>query len=218
MRLFSNFSAIAGALLLFVAGSDSAASSAEQSLTIYSQPISPSSKPKPLAQLTFNAATLSTSVSSYTPSAPIEGAEYVRVGLYDPKSNAWRGNVLTSASSFKPGNKPRLEVHVDDSGNVWHIGFEAYAKPVDSRQERKEERRKSREAAKATSGASAKKKKGKGAKDSPSSESEESTEPPLHVQIVKPSDPPQVHLNKPVVLNEHGKMPAQEDQKSFLQK
>ncbi|KAF1953640.1 hypothetical protein CC80DRAFT_142919 [Byssothecium circinans] len=105
-------------------------------VTIYLHPIPDSTIPKssvvpspvPLAQLDYDVETATGTVTSYTPPQGSYSSEhFVRVGLHDPKTKSWKG-VVTSAASFAEQYKQKFVVHVDEKGEVYHVGFSASAK------------------------------------------------------------------------------------------
>ena len=105
-------------------------------VTIYLHPIPDATVPKssvipspvPLAQVDYDIDTATSSVTSYTPPHGSHSPRnFVRVGLHDPKSKSWTG-VVTSAASFAEQYKQKFVVHVDEKGEVYHVGFSASAK------------------------------------------------------------------------------------------
>ncbi|KAF2645088.1 hypothetical protein P280DRAFT_391327 [Massarina eburnea CBS 473.64] len=105
-------------------------------VTIYLHPIPDSTiskssvipSPVPLASVDYDLETSTGSVTSYTPPHGSYSAEhFLRVGLHDATSNSWKG-VVTSAASFADQYKRKFVVHVDEKGEVYHVGFSATAK------------------------------------------------------------------------------------------
>ncbi|KAF2738168.1 hypothetical protein EJ04DRAFT_509836 [Polyplosphaeria fusca] len=93
------------------------------SLPALEEKSSPIPSPLPLATIDYDATTSTGTVVSYTPpTGSYSPDRLVRVGLLDPKTSQWRG-VVTSSLSFQDKYKKRLLVHVDEKGDVFHIGF-----------------------------------------------------------------------------------------------
>lgn len=81
--------------------------------------------PIPLAHIEYDASTSTGTVTSYTPPHGSYSPDHLlRVGLHDSASGSWRG-VLASASSFAEEYKKKFVVHVDEKGEVYHVGFGA---------------------------------------------------------------------------------------------
>ncbi|OCK85836.1 hypothetical protein K432DRAFT_317693 [Lepidopterella palustris CBS 459.81] len=101
-------------------------------ITIYSHPLhsadasNPSSSlptPTPLAQIVYDSSTSLASLSSYTPPTGAYTSQHLlRIGLFDPNNNEWKG-VVTSAASFRDEYRKKFVLHVDEKGEVYHIGF-----------------------------------------------------------------------------------------------
>ncbi|ORY14799.1 hypothetical protein BCR34DRAFT_479039 [Clohesyomyces aquaticus] len=84
--------------------------------------------PIPLAQIDYDVSTSTGTVSSYTPPTGSYNADHLlRIGLSDSKSGHWRG-VVTSAASFAEEYKKKFTIHVDEKGEIYHIGFGTSAK------------------------------------------------------------------------------------------
>jgi hypothetical protein len=113
------------ALSLLVASLAAALVSAEQrTAQLFIEPVPSSStasgKPRPLAEISYDPASLaSSSVISYDPPELPDAAELVRIGLYDPKSRRWlSGTTLASVDNFSKGYSPNLLLTVDAKGEV----------------------------------------------------------------------------------------------------
>lgn len=146
--------------------------------------------PTPLAQIAFDASTSLASLKSYTPpTGAYTPSHFLRVGLYDPATSEWKG-VVTSAASFTNEYRKKLILHVDESGDVYHVGL-------------------------ATSGWGKtnidddSNSKGKGAEG----KAEE-----IDIEVVRRMQAPQPTLNKPIMLNAEGRLEGKEPEKTFLQK
>lgn len=101
------------------------------SVTIYMQSVPTTSSPQtavipspiPLVQISYDADQTTGTVVSYTPPQGSHAPDHLlRLGLYDAKSDTWKG-VLSSAASFADEYKKRFVVHVDDKGEPYHVGF-----------------------------------------------------------------------------------------------
>lgn len=184
----------------------------EQVVTVWSWPLSASS-PQPLADITYNAETLTSSVAKYSPpESSYSAQDLVRVGLYDPKSSEWRGSV-TSAASFNPRHQHKVHLHVDASGSPYSVDFVAFANPIDPREEKRTAKKEAREAAEA-----GKKKPSKPSPKTKNKGAEVKENPQPMVDVIKQGQGPSPHLNKPVVLNQEGKVDDKEPEKTLLQK
>jgi hypothetical protein len=181
-------------------------------LTVYAWPISAAS-PLSLAEIKLSSTAstpssstsdnpISASIITYTPpSIALSKDQLIRIGIYDPSTKAWIGTG-TSALSFAPGYDRKILLHMDDSGNVFHVGFTATpVKPAEVKDD--------------TIAASKKKKK----KTKKSTQSVEPVGGETTVEILFSSPAPQPALNKPVVLSPDGKADDNAvEEKSFLQK
>ncbi|KAF2473263.1 uncharacterized protein BDR25DRAFT_332886 [Lindgomyces ingoldianus] len=79
--------------------------------------------PIPVAQIDYDASTSTGTLSSYTPPTGSYSPEHLlRIGLSDSKSGHWRG-VVTSAASFGDEYKKKFTIHIDEKGEVYHVGF-----------------------------------------------------------------------------------------------
>ena len=84
---------------------------------------SPLPSPTPIAQIEYDANTSTGALASYTPpTGSYSPDQLLRIGLTDPKSGHWRG-VVTSAASFTKQYKKKFVIHIDDKGEVYHVGF-----------------------------------------------------------------------------------------------
>jgi hypothetical protein len=112
------------------------------SITIYTHPLPASGSntaapsPIPLAQITYDptpdslptAPEYTGSISSYTPpSGSYTPDHLLRIGFTDKVSGKWRG-VITSAASFSAEYTKRFVLHVDEKGEVYHVGFSPMAR------------------------------------------------------------------------------------------
>lgn len=168
---------------------DAVAQGSDRTVKVHSWPLD-AANPKQLAEISYNPNTLTSSVVRYSkPEGSPNSEDLVRVGMYDAVTSDWRG-IVTSAASFDNQYQQRLLLHVDESGEVYHVGFAAQPKLNQK---------------------SAKKGKN-GGKEVPE------TVEQLLVEIVKPAKGPSPILNNPVVLSPEGKLPEPAQEKSFFQK
>ncbi|KAK5736739.1 hypothetical protein LTR17_007244 [Elasticomyces elasticus] len=170
MRTF----AFVGLLVAFLC-SLGAALEVERTIGVYVWPVS-ATKATNLARITYNSTTAT--VDSYTrPSIPAD-EETVRVGFYH-ESGAWSG-IATASSNFALEKNKKLQLHLNNNGELYHVGFKA--------------------------------------SDYGTSSKVSNTKDGVSVELLKIRPGPTPHLNKPVVVNPDGSVPAKEPEKSFLQK
>ncbi|OCL11305.1 hypothetical protein AOQ84DRAFT_287525 [Glonium stellatum] len=144
--------------------------------------------PTPLAQITFDASTSLASLKSYTPpTGAYTPSHLLRVGLYDPATSEWKG-VVASAASFANEYQKKLILHVDETGDVYHVGL-------------------------ATSGRSKTSLNGDSKGKGTGVKMEE-----IDIEVVERTQASQPALNKPIVLNSEGRLEGKEPEKTFLQK
>ena len=90
----------------------------ERTTELFAWPLS-ASKAQLLAKITYTAT--NASIKSLSPPKIPAGEEIVRVGFYRP-SGSWSG-IATAASNFLPGTAKRLQLHVKEDGELYHVGF-----------------------------------------------------------------------------------------------
>jgi hypothetical protein len=84
--------------------------------------------PIPLAQIEYDVDQSVGTLSSYTPPTGSYASDHLlRVGLPDPKTGLWRG-IVTSAASFADEYHKKFVIHVDETGEPYHVGFGTSAK------------------------------------------------------------------------------------------
>lgn len=91
-----------------------------QTAQVYIQPVHSTTKPTPLAEVSYDTASASSSsiISYEAPEIP-ESSDLVRIGLYDPKSAQWTsGTTVAAADNFSKGYSPTLMLSVDAKGTV----------------------------------------------------------------------------------------------------
>ena len=106
------------------------------SVTIYMSSVPNTSSPStavipspiPLVQISYDADQTSGTITSYTPPQGSHAPDHLlRIGLLDTATNKWKG-VLASAASFGEEYKKKFVVHIDERGEVYHVGFGASEK------------------------------------------------------------------------------------------
>ncbi|KAF2803766.1 uncharacterized protein BDZ99DRAFT_452848 [Mytilinidion resinicola] len=102
-------------------------------ITIYTNPLHQDSasaipSPTPLATISYDPSTASASLASYhPPTGAYTPSHLLRIGLFDPATKEWKG-VVTSSASFADEYLKRFTLHVDEQGEVYHVGFGTTAK------------------------------------------------------------------------------------------
>jgi hypothetical protein len=96
------------------------AAQSEQSVEIFAWPIS-APKSQTLAKISYN--TTHATVKSYNAPKIPTGDEIVRVGFNHP-GGSWSG-VSTASSNFAPGKAKKIQLHVNQQGQLYHVGFKA---------------------------------------------------------------------------------------------
>lgn len=112
--------AILSALLAFFA-SRAVSAETERKVDVFAWPLT-ASNPQSLAVITYTST--NATVDSYLPLSlkePLASDDIVRVGFYH-KSGAWSG-VATSAWNFAPGRNKKLQLHVREDGELYHVAF-----------------------------------------------------------------------------------------------
>jgi hypothetical protein len=101
------------------------------SVTVYMHSVPQSTvvlSPIPLAHIEFDIDQSTGTATTFTPPhGSFSPDHFLRIGLEDAKSKSWRG-VVTSAASFREEYKKKFTIHVDEKGEPYHIGFNAYVK------------------------------------------------------------------------------------------
>ncbi|GAB7351453.1 hypothetical protein MBLNU459_g2115t1 [Dothideomycetes sp. NU459] len=93
-------------------------------VSIFAWPVG-SPKSQQLAQITYGYPSLNYSIKSYTPPSLSAAGEVVRIGFSRPGSeDGWSG-IATSSANFGPDRSKKLRLHLDASGELYHVGFSA---------------------------------------------------------------------------------------------
>ncbi|KAI9833685.1 MAG: hypothetical protein M1826_006776 [Phylliscum demangeonii] len=160
--------------------------------TVHAWPLS-SPSPVPYLEIAYDATSRQTTLSKTHP-VSVEVVDrattdpLIRVGLWEPDARGWKG-VVTTASAFQDTWTQTISLHLDDQGEVWHVGF--YALPTSTASPRPP----------------ASKRQAAG-----------EMEDRIRVELVRAVPGPTPPVNAPVVLDEHGKTPEKEVEKTFFQK
>ena len=193
-----------------------AAAPLPSSVTVWTWPLA-STSPAPLATINYDPSSLNTTTVGYTPPTDLSDPQtFVRVGLYDPELgvSSWTGSATTSAS-FDPKAQHQISLSLDKTGAVQSVSFHAFKEDIDPREERRrakrEARQKKREEEALAKGKVPMSRAGRSKK-----KDERAREQPM-IEIVKVQEGKRPVLNKPVVLNEQGKVEGPPE-KTFLQK
>lgn len=107
------------ALALTFVTSLAAATEQERTVDVFTWPLS-AIKSSSLAKIRYNS-TGATLDSYNTPKVPNSDDDIVRVGFYHP-SGAWSG-IATAASNFAEQKHKRLQLHLNNDGDVYHVGL-----------------------------------------------------------------------------------------------
>jgi len=109
---------VVSTLLIFIF-SLAGAFETERTVDIFAWPAS-AAKSELLAKVAFNSTAATVKIYA-RPTIP-SGDDLVRVGFYHP-SGSWSG-IATAASNFAKTDK-KLELHINSSGELYHVGFKA---------------------------------------------------------------------------------------------
>jgi hypothetical protein len=106
-----------------------AAAQVDKQIDIFAWPLS-ASKSQTLAKLSYNSETAT--VLSYKVPALPAGEEIVRIGFHHPTTGSWSG-IATAASNFADGKDKKLQLLLNEQGDVYHIGFKSLDLPSSSK-------------------------------------------------------------------------------------
>jgi hypothetical protein len=199
MRLFQHLPALSAILLPLTAAISHDGVADFNTISIYAWPLQ--GKPAPIAIIKLDPAidphNRTASVFSYSPNKVATAPnEVIRVGILDPQTKKWSGSVA-AREAFDASFDRKFVLHLDrKTGRVWHVHVEAteIPKPVKVKGKKKKE-------------------KAGAVKEVVRTKGETS------VEVIVNGAGPRPVLNKPVVLNEEGKVEGTDvDNRSFLQK
>lgn len=106
-----------------------AAAQTDRQIDIFAWPLS-ASKSQSLAKLSYN--TEQATVLSYKAPALPAGEEIVRIGFHHPSTGSWSG-IATSAVNFAEGRDKKIQLLLNEQGDVYHVGFKTSDWPSSSK-------------------------------------------------------------------------------------
>jgi len=106
-----------------------AAAQTDKHIDIFAWPLS-ASKSQTLAKLSYNPE--QATVLSYKAPALPAGEEIVRIGFHHPSTGSWSG-IATSAANFAEGKDKKIQLLLNEQGEVYHIGFKTSDWPTSSK-------------------------------------------------------------------------------------
>jgi hypothetical protein len=102
---------------------------------VYISPLSATSTPTLLAEISYNPSTLSASISSFEPPELSPDFQFARIGIFDPAAQKWKSATsLTSAESFAKGYRPTIVLNLNAQGDV--LGVSVSSGKIDAGQTR----------------------------------------------------------------------------------
>lgn len=124
MRLSAALSLVLS--LLFSLG---VAAETDKHIDIFAWPVS-ASKSQTLAKLSYSSE--QATVLSYKAPALPAGEEIVRIGFHHPTTGKWSG-IATSAENFEEGKDKKIQLLLNEQGEVYHVGFTTSRWPSSSK-------------------------------------------------------------------------------------
>ena len=115
--------------LLSSAATAAAAAETDRQIDIFAWPLS-ASKSQTLAKLSYNPE--EATVLSYKPLALPAGEEIVRIGFHHPTTGSWSG-IATSAANFAEGKDKKIQLLLNEQGEVYHVGFKTSDWPTSAK-------------------------------------------------------------------------------------
>lgn len=115
--------------LLSSAATAAAAAETDRQIDIFAWPLS-ASKSQTLAKLSYNPE--EATVLSYKPLALPAGEEIVRIGFHHPTTGSWSG-IATSAANFAEGKDKKIQLLLNEQGEVYHVGFKTSNWPTSAK-------------------------------------------------------------------------------------
>lgn len=106
-----------------------AAAQTDKQIDISAWPLS-AAKSQSLAKLSYNSD--KATVLSYNAPALSAGEEIVRIGFHHPATGSWSG-IATSASNLADGKDKKLQLLLNEQGEVFHVGFKTSDWPSSSK-------------------------------------------------------------------------------------
>lgn len=124
MQLTSALSLVLALLVSLVA-----AQAADKQIDIFAWPLS-ASKSQSLAKLSYNSD--KATVLSYKAPALPANEDIIRIGFHHPATGSWSG-IATSAANFADGKDKKLQLLLNEQGEVYHVGFKTSDWPTSSK-------------------------------------------------------------------------------------
>ncbi|GAB7330005.1 hypothetical protein MBLNU13_g01699t1 [Cladosporium sp. NU13] len=106
-----------------------AAAQTDKQIDIHAWPLS-ASKSQTLAKLSYNPE--EATVLSYKALALPAGEEIVRIGFHHPQTGSWSG-IATSAANFAEGKDKKIQLLLNEQGEVYHVGFKTSDWPTSAK-------------------------------------------------------------------------------------
>lgn len=101
----------------------------DKQIDIHAWPLS-ASKSQSLAKLSYNPE--EATVLSYKALALPAGEEIVRIGFHHPSTGSWSG-IATSAANFAEGKDKKIQLLLNEQGEVYHVGFKTSDWPTSAK-------------------------------------------------------------------------------------
>lgn len=101
----------------------------DKQIDIHAWPLS-ASKSRSLAKLSYNPE--EATVLSYKALALPAGEEIVRIGFHHPSTGSWSG-IATSAANFAEGKDKKIQLLLNEQGEVYHVGFKTSDWPTSAK-------------------------------------------------------------------------------------
>lgn len=108
-----------------------AATQPDKQIDIFAWPLS-APKSQTLAKLSYNSESETATVLSYKAPALPSADEIVRIGFNHPTTGRWSG-IATAASNFADGKDKKLQLLLNEQGDVYHVGFKTSEWPSSSK-------------------------------------------------------------------------------------
>jgi len=106
-----------------------AAAQTDKQIDIFAWPLS-ASKSQSLAKLSYNLE--EATVISYKALALPADEEIVRIGFHHPQTGSWSG-IATSAANFAEGKDKKIQLLLNEQGEVYHVGFKTSDWPTSAK-------------------------------------------------------------------------------------
>ena len=107
----------------------SAAAQTDKQVDIFAWPLS-ASQSQSLAKISYN--TEQATVVSYSAPKLPAGEEIVRIGFHHPTTGSWSG-IATSAANLAEGKDKKIQLLLNEQGEVYHVGFKTSDWPTSAK-------------------------------------------------------------------------------------